>query len=932
MKNLILVVFLFVTTLLFSDYSQGTCLEFDGVDDYVQVNQSVIPASGDFSVSVWAKTNSSTAGTFEILSQDGGAGTNFYLGCHMGYIRCGDSWMNTGIAYPTDGAWHYFTVAKNASDTYLYIDGIYQVGLGSPIENPTGSEFRIGRQFGPYGEYFSGQIDEARIWNSCRWLEWDYADTYRYSLGIEEGLSTYWQFNEASGTSTTDFSGTTTGNMYNMNAGSWATSSVPIQSAFVNESGNCFDFDGVDDYMQCNSPVIPTSGDFTLSIWAKTLIVNNVFEIISQNAGGVANFYLGYINGYIRAGDSWGDTGVLYPTDEEWHNFTVAKNSSNTYLYIDGVQVAERGYAILNPAGSEFRLGRQYDSYGGYFKGQLDELRVWNTCLTQEQVQNKMNRCFDDTEDDLSAYWQFNEYRGILARDYVGINLGTFHNTGFNDWPASSVEIHPYEGVGTDIDPYRIANITDLWFLSAHSYLWDRSFIQTADIDASDTMSWNSGAGFSPIGDYYNEFSGKYNGNGYIIDGLFINRPFDNLIGLFGKCSSSNIINVGLNNINVTGGYYVGGLAGEIHNSSINNCYSTCTINGDGYVGGLIGNILSASTVENSYSSGNIVSNSYSCGGFMGNNNGVINNCYSTCNVVGYDMTGGFGGYNNGTINNCYSKGNAEGYVNAGGFSGYNDGIINNSYSKGNAAGDENIGGFSGSNYGTITNCYSTGFVTGNIDFGGFVGWGGGTASTCFWDTQTSGQSTSIGGTGKTSAEMKMQYTYTGWDFVNIWDISYYELDYPFFGDEYDTPADAIPSTPQNIQITLQHPHAILTWDEVTHSTEGDPIYIDGYIILFSEDQDHYFFLTVTRDIPFSHRFVMENSSSMYYNVIAASHFNSRQMLYLEDLSRRLIKQEWEDVKVELERIKKTPQQIHNNTNKKEKDHLHPKSSHRRVK
>jgi hypothetical protein len=65
----------------------------------------------------------------------------------------------------------------------------------------------------------------------------------------------------------------------------------------------------------------------------------------------------------------------------------------------------------------------------------------------------------------------------------------------------------------------------------------------------------------------------------------------------------------------------------------------------------------------------------------------------------------------------------------------------------------------------------------------GEIGLSGGLPTTdvsdCFWDTQTSGQSTSAAGTGKTTAEMKTLSTFTdaGWDFTDIWEMP--TSDYP---------------------------------------------------------------------------------------------------------------------------------------------------------
>jgi hypothetical protein len=75
-----------------------------------------------------------------------------------------------------------------------------------------------------------------------------------------------------------------------------------------------------------------------------------------------------------------------------------------------------------------------------------------------------------------------------------------------------------------------------------------------------------------------------------------------------------------------------------------------------------------------------------------------------------------------------------------------------------------------GESDGRLTQCYSTGKVSGSGErIGGLVGFDyNQSANACFWDTQTSGQTTSAGGTGKTTAEMQTAKTFTdaGWDFV----------------------------------------------------------------------------------------------------------------------------------------------------------------------
>ena len=198
-------------------------------------------------------------------------------------------------------------------------------------------------------------------------------------------------------------------------------------------------------------------------------------------------------------------------------------------------------------------------------------------------------------------------------------------------------------------------------------------------------------------------------------------------------------------------------------------------------------------------------------GGMVGENRGAITNCYSTGNVRGEDCVGGLVGVNdNGTITNCYSISDIAGKGFVGGLTGSSNWTVTNCYSMGMVLGTgESIGGLVGLNYFRITNCYSTARVSGGIQVGGLVGWNRSTISACystgsvtgndvvgglvgalylegevrdsFWDIETSGQSGSAGGTGKTTAGMKTMSTFTNasWDFVEIWGIGENQT-YPF--------------------------------------------------------------------------------------------------------------------------------------------------------
>ena len=132
--------------------------------------------------------------------------------------------------------------------------------------------------------------------------------------------------------------------------------------------------------------------------------------------------------------------------------------------------------------------------------------------------------------------------------------------------------------------------IYDLTQLQAmeNNLSWDYQLAN--NIDAADTSNWNAGAGFDPVGTNGTKFAGTFDGAGYTIDSLTIDRSTTDYVGLFGYTNGATVQNVGLTNVDVTGDDKVGGLVGFNDNSSnIDNSYATGSVTGDWYVGGLVG-------------------------------------------------------------------------------------------------------------------------------------------------------------------------------------------------------------------------------------------------------------------------------------------------------------------------------------------------------
>ena len=374
-----------------------------------------------------------------------------------------------------------------------------------------------------------------------------------------------------------------------------------------------------------------------------------------------------------------------------------------------------------------------------------------------------------------------------------------------------------------------------------------------SNIDATATSGWNSGNGFSAIGQSPlagGSFSGTFDGLGHTISNLTSENDATGVpengaytTGLFGITAPTSVIrNVGLLDVTIDSRSIVSFAAvGTLVDESdgvVANSYATGSVIAVGsqvWVGGLVGgmgegsisNSHASTTVEGQNTGGQEPTSYF--GGLVGNG-GVITNSYATGNVItncaqGLCIAGGLVGQNLSSISNSYATGAVYAYPGStdeyvGGLVGANQNgaSITNSYATGTVSGTDNesAGGLVGSNQsgGSVTNSYAAGAVSGPFS-GGLVAVNSGTVTNSFWDVTATGQSASQGGTGLTTAQMQTQANFTsattangnvnpGWDFANTW-VMYDGYTYPLLRG-FMTP------------LTVAANGATMTYDQQTYS------------------------------------------------------------------------------------------------------------------
>ena len=167
--------------------------------------------------------------------------------------------------------------------------------------------------------------------------------------------------------------------------------------------------------------------------------------------------------------------------------------------------------------------------------------------------------------------------------------------------------------------PYEISTVEDLQCMSEEL---NADYVLVNDIDASETSTWNSGGGFVPVGSNPTPFTGSLDGDGFIIQDLFV----DNLAlvrgGLFGETDGAIIENFGLKNVNITVDAYSAGVIGIMNNGLLQNVFATGEVEaseaGRSDAGGLI-STQNEGTVNNTYAIVNVTSSGADAAGLVAN-------------------------------------------------------------------------------------------------------------------------------------------------------------------------------------------------------------------------------------------------------------------------------------------------------------------------
>ena len=213
--------------------SDVTGLQFDGIDDYILIEENVLPDSGDYTISIWVKADSGNVGARTLISQSDTSGSPFYFGSNSGSdlsgkIKMNQDWKSLESSpFYLDNKWHLYTIVNDGTigdssiiiDTSLfYVDGVeISTVMGEGKSYPIDERFFIGTMWDSSGEFFSGAIDDISIWDR-KLSSKEISSIYNSGIGLDptidsldykgsENLIAFWPFSEGADSSVSDFSG-----------------------------------------------------------------------------------------------------------------------------------------------------------------------------------------------------------------------------------------------------------------------------------------------------------------------------------------------------------------------------------------------------------------------------------------------------------------------------------------------------------------------------------------------------------------------------------------------------------------------------------------------------------------------------------------------------------------------------------------------------
>jgi RHS repeat-associated protein len=421
----------------------GSAVNLDGADDYVQVgapSSLVMTSAASFSAWIYptgAGSDATYGGT--IVSKEG---EYLLVRFPNGSIRWAFANTTPGWAFIDTGAtaplnqWTHVAVTYDSGVVKTYINGTLANtynGAGSIGDaNTSQNDFRIGGRQN-ISEYFQGRIDEVRVYNRAL----SASEVSGLSGAPTAELKGSWQFDENSGTTAADASGS--GNTGTLTSGAtWVTG----------QAGSAVNLDGADDYVQVGAQsslvmtsaasfsawIYPTGGGSDATYGGTILSKEGEYLLVRFPDGSIRWAFANSSPGWAFI-----NTGSVAPLNQ-WTHVAVTYDNGVVKTYLNGTLANTYNGAgsigDANASQNDFRIGGR-QNISEYFQGRIDEVRVYNRALTATEVSTLNSTASSSTTADIE--W--------LVTDQLGTPRMIFDKTG----SLANTKRHDYLPFGEEL-------------------------------------------------------------------------------------------------------------------------------------------------------------------------------------------------------------------------------------------------------------------------------------------------------------------------------------------------------------------------------------------------------------------------------------------------------------------------------------------------
>lgn len=448
-------VFFFIPFGIFAQ-NGGNALRFDGTDDFIRVvagTGSTLEFSGssDFTVSFWLYPDNPVTPAVQHLfhKQHNFLNTAQYalwlvngrLNARIDRFNNGGNYFIYGVdPIITQNRWYYISLVKSGSDLIIYVDGIAYVSGTIPAQQlgaiASTRDIYFGR-YGDGGDVLNGKIDEIKIWNAGRTATDIRRDMHLQGNNYTPGLIYYLSLNEGTGQSPVDggFAPANTTTLGDLNTAE-ASDPTWVVSGSMAGPGKALRLDGVNEKGTASGLVLNTT-DLTIEFWAKvnggstqrlvlgqgSLSTNNYLQVGFRSPTAPNNpngFFMGFFNNDVSA--------PVGATDTEWNHYAATYNrtTGERKLYRNGVLVAQNTATGALGSSGTLHLGSSIVNTE-FFPGDLDELRIWLSVRSQEQIVANMNKSMEANESGLYAYYRFDYAPDASQTQVSNLSSNTFH-------------------------------------------------------------------------------------------------------------------------------------------------------------------------------------------------------------------------------------------------------------------------------------------------------------------------------------------------------------------------------------------------------------------------------------------------------------------------------------------------------------------------